>query len=65
MIRRAEIEASCRELRVSKLELLGYHDSGIAEWDRVGTLGSFAGSALDEEVARLAKLIDRYLPRWW
>jgi len=30
-IRRAELEASCRELGIWKLELLGYHDSGMAD----------------------------------
>jgi len=53
---------SCRELKVSTLELLGYHDSGMAEWDRTGTAGSFAGSDLEEEIHRLAGLVERYLP---
>jgi LmbE family N-acetylglucosaminyl deacetylase len=61
-IRRLELEASCRQLRVSHLELLGYHDSGMVEWDRAGTPGSFAGSALSEEVDRLSRLIERYRP---
>ncbi|HUY09276.1 MAG TPA: PIG-L family deacetylase [Candidatus Dormibacteraeota bacterium] len=61
--RRLELEAACRDLGVSHLELLGYHDSGMADWDRAGTSGSFAGSDLDEEVGRLARLIEQYHPQ--
>src|ERR1700683_170041 len=31
--RRGELERACAVLGVSKLELLGYHDSGMADWD--------------------------------
>lgn len=62
-IRRAELEASCRELGVGKLELLGYQDSGMAEWNKAGASGSFASSDLDEEVQRLAKVIKRHRPQ--
>jgi len=62
-IRALELQASCRELAISRLELLGYHDSGMAEWDRAGTSGSFVSSDLDEEVARLARLIEKYRPQ--
>ncbi len=62
-IRRAELEAAGQELGIWKLELLGYHDSGMAEWDKAGTLGSFASSDLAEEVGRLAKLIEQYRPQ--
>src|ERR1700722_15575233 len=31
-VRRQELEASCRALGVSDLELLGYHDSGMEGW---------------------------------
>ncbi len=61
--RRRELEESCRILGVGRTELLGYHDSGMAEWNRVGTPGSFAGSDLAEEVARLRSLIERYRPQ--
>jgi LmbE family N-acetylglucosaminyl deacetylase len=62
-IRRAELEASCRELGVGKLEMLGYQDSGMAEWDKAGASGSFASSDLDEEIQRLVALIERYRPQ--
>jgi LmbE family N-acetylglucosaminyl deacetylase len=61
--RRLELEASCRELGVSNLELLGYHDSGMAEWDRASTLGAFAGADVTDEVGRLVKLIEKYRPQ--
>ena len=60
--RHAELEASCRELRVWKLELLGYRDSGMAEWDKAAA-GTFASSDLDEEITRLSTLIDEYCPQ--
>jgi LmbE family N-acetylglucosaminyl deacetylase len=60
--RRVELEAACRELEISHLEMLGYHDSGMAEWGKSGTAGSFAGSDLREEVERLAALIEQYRP---
>jgi LmbE family N-acetylglucosaminyl deacetylase len=62
-IRRAELEAACRELGIWKLELLGYHDSGMAEWDKAGAPGAFSSSDLDQEVGRLAKLIEQYRPQ--
>lgn len=61
--RRVELDNSCRELAIWKLELLGYHDSGMAEWDREGTLGSFAGSDLAVEVEQLVRLIEKYRPQ--
>ncbi|HEY6538455.1 MAG TPA: PIG-L family deacetylase [Candidatus Dormibacteraeota bacterium] len=61
--RRAELEASCQALEVAHLELLGYHDSGMVEWDRTGTEGAFAGSDLEQEVGRLAALIEQYRPQ--
>jgi hypothetical protein len=31
-LRRSELEASCQKLRIWRLERLGYHDSGMADW---------------------------------
>jgi LmbE family N-acetylglucosaminyl deacetylase len=63
VVRRAELERACRELGVEHLELLGYRDSGMADWDRSAAEGSFAGSDLEQEVGRLAELIERYRPQ--
>src|SRR3954452_12528753 len=32
-IRRGELERACETLCVSHLELLGYHDSGMVDWE--------------------------------
>jgi LmbE family N-acetylglucosaminyl deacetylase len=63
VVRRAELETSCHHLQISNLELLGYHDSGMAKWDREGAEGTFAGSDLSEEIERLAALIEHYRPQ--
>ncbi|MGH7698227.1 MAG: PIG-L family deacetylase [Candidatus Dormibacteria bacterium] len=61
--RRAELDASCRELGVGSLEMLGYRDSGMAEWNRGGAPGTFAAANLGEVVRRLTGLIERYRPQ--
>ncbi|MGC1185410.1 MAG: PIG-L family deacetylase [Candidatus Dormiibacterota bacterium] len=61
--RRAELESSRQALGISVLELLGYHDSGMAEWNRAGTSGAFAGADLDQEIGKLSRLIDKYRPQ--
>ena len=40
-LRRKELEASCEILGVDHLELLGYHDSGMAGWPQNDAPGSF------------------------
>jgi LmbE family N-acetylglucosaminyl deacetylase len=62
-VRRAELASACRELDIWRLEMLGYRDSGMVEWGMADAPGSFAGSDLDEEVGRVAKLIERYRPQ--
>jgi len=61
-VRRKELETSCRELGVENLELLGYHDSGMAEWSRSKDPGTFVATDLAQEVARLSHLIEEYRP---
>ncbi|MGH7640231.1 MAG: PIG-L family deacetylase [Candidatus Dormibacteria bacterium] len=62
-VRLLELQASCRALLVDKTELLGYHDSGMADWDRTSTANAFAGGDLEEEVARLGTLLQRHRPQ--
>ncbi|MFZ0995065.1 MAG: PIG-L family deacetylase [Candidatus Dormiibacterota bacterium] len=62
-VRRAELESACQELEIWRLEMLGYRDSGMVEWGMADAPGSFASSDLDEEVSRVAKLIERYRPQ--
>ncbi|GAB7046069.1 PIG-L family deacetylase [Catenuloplanes indicus JCM 9534] len=61
-IRRGELEASCGVLKVTHLETLGYHDSGMMGWPTNDAPGSFWSTPVDEAAARLAELIRRYRP---
>ncbi len=62
-VRRGELEASSRELGIGHLELLGYRDSGMADWGKSASQETFAGSELAPEIDRLAELIERYRPQ--
>jgi LmbE family N-acetylglucosaminyl deacetylase len=62
-LRRAELEASCAELGVSHLELLGYHDSGMDGWPQNDKSGSFWRTPVEEPAARLAALMRTYRPQ--
>ena len=61
-VRKAELEASCRILRISDLELLGYADSGMMGWPQNDAPGSFWTTPVPEAAARLAELIREYQP---
>ena len=62
-IRREELLESCRILQVSRLEMLGYLDSGMEGWAQNGRPGSLTGAPLEEEVERLAALIREERPQ--
>ena len=61
--RRAELEASCATLGVGHLELLGYHDSGMAGWAENERPDAFCKVAVGEAADRLAGLLDHYRPQ--
>lgn len=61
-IRRGELAASCEVLKVTHLETLGYHDSGMIGWPTNDAPGAFWATPVDEAAARLAELIRRYRP---
>ncbi|MDA8292148.1 MAG: PIG-L family deacetylase [Actinomycetota bacterium] len=61
--RREELAASCAVLGVSSLEMLGYHDSGMAGWPQNDAPGSFWTTPVDEAAGRLASLVERYRPQ--
>ena len=61
-IRREELEASCAALKVTHLELLGYHDSGMMGWPTNDAPGSFWLTPAPEAAQRLADLIRHYQP---
>src|SRR5215510_5539159 len=62
-VRRKELERACEILRVGRLQLLGYRDSGM-----MGTLdnahpSSFYQASLEEATARLVTLVRRERPQ--
>jgi LmbE family N-acetylglucosaminyl deacetylase len=63
VLRRAELEESCRVLGVDHLELLGYHDSGMMGWSQNDDPAAFWHADLDEAAARVAALMARYRPQ--
>ncbi len=62
-LRRAELEASCAVLGVDHLELLGYHDSGMAGWPQNESPGSFWQTPVPQAARRLVDLMRKYEPQ--
>lgn len=61
--RLAELRIACQHLGVTHLELLGYHDSGMADWDHRNRPDVFCNVPIDAVAARLAQLIEHYRPQ--
>jgi LmbE family N-acetylglucosaminyl deacetylase len=61
--RLAELRASCAILGVSHLELLGYHDSGMPDWDYKDRPDAFCNVPLADVAARISGLIEQYRPQ--
>jgi LmbE family N-acetylglucosaminyl deacetylase len=55
--RAVEVAAAGEILGVSRIEFLGYRDSGMADDPRRHDTGSFASADLEEAAARLAKIL--------
>jgi LmbE family N-acetylglucosaminyl deacetylase len=62
-IRLAELRESCKHLDVTHLELLGYHDSGMPEWDYKSRADAFCNVPEADVAARIGALIERYRPQ--
>jgi LmbE family N-acetylglucosaminyl deacetylase len=62
-IRLAELRESCKHLGVTDLELLGYHDSGMPDWDYKDRPDAFCNVPQSEVAARIGGLIERYRPQ--
>ena len=62
-LRLAELRESCAILGVTDLELLGYHDSGMPEWDYKGRADAFCNIPQAKVAARISGLIERYRPQ--
>ena len=61
--RLAELERACADLGVTHLELLGYHDSGMVEWDYKTRPDAFCNIPAAEVTGRISALIEHYRPQ--
>ena len=61
--RLAELRASAAILGVSHLELLGYHDSGMPEWDYKDRADAFCNVPEADVAARISALMEQYRPQ--
>src|SRR4051812_40719822 len=57
-----ELERACRTLGVTHLEMLGYHDSGMPDWEYKDRADVFCNVPLEESTERLVKLYEMYRP---
>jgi LmbE family N-acetylglucosaminyl deacetylase len=62
-IRLAELREACKHLAVTDLELLGYHDSGMPDWDYKNRPDAFCNVPQDVVAGRIGALIERYRPQ--
>jgi LmbE family N-acetylglucosaminyl deacetylase len=62
-LRLAELRQSCKILGVTHLELLGYQDSGMPDWDYKQRPEAFCNVPLDVVSGRIVGLIDEYQPQ--
>lgn len=60
--RLAELRESCKHLGVTELETLGYHDSGMPEWEYRHNPQAFCNVPLGDVIARISALIEQYRP---
>jgi LmbE family N-acetylglucosaminyl deacetylase len=60
--RLAELDEACSHLGITHLETLGYHDSGMPDWEYKDQGHVFCNVPLDESVGRLMALVEQYRP---
>jgi len=63
LTRLAELREACKYLGVTELETLGYHDSGMEDWEYRHSPDAFCNVPLDVVAARIGNLIERYRPQ--
>jgi len=56
-LRLAELDESARILQVGALETLGYHDSGMADWEYHNNPDAFCNVPLETVAGRIGELI--------
>jgi LmbE family N-acetylglucosaminyl deacetylase len=61
--RLAELRESAAILGVTDLELLGYHDSGMPDWDYKDRPDAFCNIPQADVAARISRLVERYRPQ--
>ncbi|HUZ44000.1 MAG TPA: PIG-L family deacetylase [Acidimicrobiales bacterium] len=61
-VRLEELRTACAHLGVSDLELLGYHDSGMSDWEYKDHAHTFCNVPMEESVGRLTGLMEHYRP---
>jgi LmbE family N-acetylglucosaminyl deacetylase len=61
--RLAELRESVAILGVSNLELLGYHDSGMPDWDYKDRADAFCNVPEADVAARISGLMEQYRPQ--
>jgi LmbE family N-acetylglucosaminyl deacetylase len=61
--RLAELREACKHLGVTELELLGYHDSGMPEWEYRNNPEAFCNVPLEDVSAKIGALIEKYQPQ--
>jgi LmbE family N-acetylglucosaminyl deacetylase len=57
-----ELARACEHLGIDHLETLGYHDSGMPDWEYKDRPDVFCNVELSESVGRLVELFERYQP---
>jgi len=62
-LRLAELEESARILKISDVEMLGYHDSGMPDWEYKDRPEAFSNVPLEEVAGRIGGLIAKYRPQ--
>jgi LmbE family N-acetylglucosaminyl deacetylase len=62
-IRLTELHTAIDYLGVTDLEILGYHDSGMSDWDYKDQPNVFGNVPLDVVSARLSDLMEKYRPQ--
>ena len=60
--RRSELEEACRGLGVTHIELLGYRDSGMPDWDYKDRPDAFCNVPTEAAAERVGGLFETYRP---
>jgi LmbE family N-acetylglucosaminyl deacetylase len=62
-LRLSELRQSAKILGVTHLELLGYHDSGMPDWEYKNRPDAFCNIPLEQVAKRIGALIEQYRPQ--